>query len=61
MATELPFTQESISADTFAAAANNIRVAAATLMPADRCTVLGLACTSMSFMLGGWSGIRIAT
>lgn len=49
---KLGFTQETISEDTFAAAAANISAAARTLLPADRCTVLGLACTSMSFMLG---------
>ena len=43
---------QGIDAETFARCEESIRTAAATLLPSDRCTVVGLACTSMSFSLG---------
>lgn len=46
------FETEAINADTFERAAKNIGRAAATPLPQSEITTVGLACTSMSFMLG---------
>ena len=49
---KMVFTSDKLDADTFQQAAENITAAAATLLPSERCTVLGVACTSLSFTLG---------
>lgn len=49
---KVKFDSETISADTFHRAAKNISEAGKAMLPLDRCTVMGLACTSMSFTLG---------
>ena len=41
-----------LDTSTFQRNANNIAVAGKTLLPIDRCTVIGMACTSLSFTLG---------
>ena len=46
------FETEAIDADTFESAAKNIGRAAAALLPQSEVTAIGLACTSMSFVLG---------
>ena len=49
---KLSMPSEDITADTFKKAESNVGLAAATLLPSGRCTVVGLSCTSMSFSLG---------
>ncbi|CAE8596030.1 unnamed protein product [Polarella glacialis] len=46
------FETEAINAETYERAANNISRAAAALLPQVEVTAIGLACTSMSFVLG---------
>lgn len=47
-----PSSGDAITAETFEAAEANVGRAAQTLLPTDRQTVLGVACTSLSFTLG---------
>lgn len=49
---KMVFGDDSITADTYRRAADNITAAAATFLPAERCSVLGVACTSLSYTLG---------
>jgi maleate isomerase len=49
---KMVFGSDKIDADTYQQAADNITAAAATFLPRERCTVLGVACTSLSFTLG---------
>eukprot|EP01047_Picozoa_sp_COSAG01_P042198 COSAG01_NODE_3670_length_5810_cov_30.694099_1_plen_301_part_10 len=49
---KMAFTSDKLDEDTFALAADNITAAAATLLPSTRASVLGVACTSLSFTLG---------
>jgi maleate isomerase len=49
---KLEFANEAICETTFHEAAKNIERAGRTLLPSERCDVVGLACTSMSFVLG---------
>ena len=49
---KMEFATSCISADTFNRAADNIGRAAATVLPHDEITAVGLSCTSMSFTLG---------
>ena len=49
---KIEFDNDKLEAETFQRAATNIQRAVATLLPHDRCTVLGMACTSLSFTLG---------
>ena len=49
---KMAFADDAICADTYTQAADNIAAAAATFLPRERCTVLGVACTSLSFTLG---------
>lgn len=49
---KMAFTSDKLDEDTFALAADNIAAAAATLLPSTRASVLGVACTSLSFTLG---------
>ena len=50
---KLRMDSDAIAADTFERAAGSLGAAAAVLRPPERCTAVGLACTSMAFTLGG--------
>lgn len=49
---KMVFGSDSITAKTYRESAENITAAAATFLPPQRCTVLGVACTSLSYTLG---------
>ena len=49
---KMVFGDDSITAETYRQAADNITAAAATFLPRERCSVLGVACTSLSYTLG---------
>lgn len=50
--TKMEFGTDAIKASTFRSALPNLGRAAGALLPRDRCTVLGVACTSFSFTVG---------
>ena len=49
---KLGLVSDKIGPDTYLRSADNIGKAVACMLPPERCTVLGLSCTSMSFALG---------